>query len=432
MDRNEDKMSSKKSKNRNKNTNKTTKSIEIEKEKNQNEMDEVDKILDMIDRMEKEKKSKGGSAEMSSRVKNLIKEDKEAIKEMQEKMKALEDDLDYLDDEKIEDSISESEEKELDNDGGNDDSDSEDEGAKLDFFANLEKKDNEEQVNIYAERIRKKQPKRLKKQVAEDDNFISKVKRIAAENTKNFVVGTAIAFLFVALVIALLLDSGNSNNEQVKSNKKSPGDFVEINTAGMIDAVNKYFKALSSGDKEVIKKSVVNPENLSDDEIAGLVSKAEDYSKVVGDGFKITDCYVQQGLKEYEYICYIKFEIKLKSIETPAVGMFTCYLKDVTKEELEKSEEAKVHIYKLDYSINDDSSDVYKYVIKMSKCSNVTGLFNRVNEELAQACEKDPGLKNIVDVLNGSGDENEIVDKDTTQEESESGGEETTEAPAGE
>lgn len=439
--------------------------------KSDDEMDEVDKILEQLDEMEK--KNQTSASAMSSRVKNLIKEDKEAIKEMQEKLKALEDEeLDYLDDEKVNDEVSEesgnniSEDVEKTNIAETDDlekkdektvdkpnrnrgkkakkkqreekakqlqaeqekeieeekTDNEEESAKLDFFANLEKEDRISSNNIYAERIRKKQPKKLKTQ---SNSIIDKIKDIARDNKKNFFVGSAIAVLFILLVIALVIDADNKLPESKGTNSagelrgtNNAGEFIDINTAGMVDAVSGYYDALISGDIELVRGSLINADGLSDAEIMGKINEAKAYSELVGDEFKITGCYVQKGLREDEYICYMKFELKFRSIETPAVGVFTCYLKgeDIGGEEA-GGDKGKIQIYKFDNSINDSSTDVYKYIIKMSKCSNVTELFEAVNAELEAACAKDADLRSVVDAISQTKEE-EITDNETTQSES--------------
>ncbi len=410
-------MASKKRKKNNVNNNR----VNIEK-KNiiDNDTEECEKILEQLDEMEKKQN-------MSSKVKSLIKEDKEAIRKMNENIKKIEEDeLDYLDDEVDVDiendedtkkSVSEDEaedkkdlSKKSENKADTSDkadtkaSDNSEEGeANLDFFANLNRED-----NISNERIRKKAPKRL----ANDANklsFMDKLKLAARNNTKNFAIGTAIAFLFIVLVIALAVDAGNKDkNDDSNAASKISGEFIEVDTTPFIDVINNYYAALESGDINVVRSLIADSDDITDDEIKAKCDEAKAYAELVGSSFMVTDCYVQKGMKDKEYIVYYKFQVTIKSIKTPTVGLFTSYIVD------DATEASKVD-YKVCVGVNDKTSDIYKYILKMSSCKNVTDLFNKVDKELEEACEKDSDLKAIVDVLKGTDSDEDTVNEETTE-----------------
>lgn len=400
------------------------------------DLEECDKILEQLDKMEQ------GKEDISSKVKNLIKSDKEAIKKMQEEIANMDEDLDYLDDEKIED-IPEDNDRKTENkkntkreninknkeninsekrdnrkkDGGrkagkknvgvnadeiskqeseNDDSDSGEEDVKLDFFANLEQEDKKE-------RIRKKQPNRLHG----SSDLSGGIKNIFLSNRKYFYIGTAIAVLFIVLIVALALDSGNAE----KSSKKGINtEFLKMDTTPMIDAINSYYAALSGDDVSQVRSYLMDNETVTDEEIARKSEEIKVYAELISSSFLITDCYVQQGLKDNEYIAYMKFQIQIKSIETPAVGIFTCYFVD-------NSEDGKAD-YKIGINVNDKTTDVYKHMVKMRNCSNVIKLFEDVDKELEEACSKDENLRAVVEALENpeqeNTDEEQPVDDSTT------------------
>lgn len=400
------------------------------------DLEECDKILEQLDKMEQ------GKADISSKVKNLIKSDKEAIKKMQEEIANMDEDLDYLDDEKIED-IPEDNDRKTENkkntkreninknkeninsekrdnrkkDGGrkagkknvgvnadeiskqeseNDDSDSGEEDVKLDFFANLEQEDKKE-------RIRKKQPNRLHG----SSELSEGIKNIFLSNRKYFYIGTAIAVLFIVLIVALALDSGNAE----KGSKKGINtEFLKMDTTPMIDAINSYYAALSGDDVSQVRSYLMDNETVTDEEIARKSEEIKVYAELISSSFLITDCYVQQGLKDNEYIAYMKFQIQIKSIETPAVGIFTCYFVD-------NSEDGKAD-YKIGINVNDKTTDVYKHMVKMRNCSNVIKLFEDVDKELEEACSKDENLRAVVEALENpeqeNTDEEQPVDDSTT------------------
>lgn len=385
-----------------------------------NDTEECEKILERLDEIEKKQN-------MSSKVKSLIKEDKEAIQKMNENIKKIEEDeLDYLDDEVdvdiendednknsiAEDKVEEKEDLSKKPESKDDDSeksdaeasdDSRKEEANLDFFANLNRED-----NISNERIRKKAPKRL----ANDANklsFMDKLKLAARNNTKNFAIGTAIAFLFIVLVIALAVDAGNKDkNDDVNAATKLSGEFIEVDTTPFIDVINNYYAALESGDINVVRSLIADSDDITDDEIKKKCDEAKAYAELVGSSFMVTDCYIQKGMKDKEYIVYYKFQVTIKSIKTPTVGLFTSYIVD------EAAEASKVD-YKVCVGVNDKSSDIYKYILKMSSCKNVTDIFNKVDKELEEACEKDSDLKAIVDVLKGTDSDEDTVNEETTE-----------------
>lgn len=385
-----------------------------------NDTEECEKILERLDEIEKKQN-------MSSKVKSLIKEDKEAIRKMNENIKKIEEDeLDYLDDEVdvdiendednknsiVEDKVEEKEDLSKKPESKDDDSekldaessdDSREEEANLDFFANLNRED-----NISNERIRKKAPKRL----ANDANklsFMDKLKLAARNNTKNFAIGTAIAFLFIVLVIALAVDAGNKDkNDDVNTATKLSGEFIEVDTTPFIDVINNYYAALESGDINVVRSLIADSDDITDDEIKTKCDEAKAYAELVGSSFMVTDCYIQKGMKDKEYIVYYKFQVTIKSIKTPTVGLFTSYIVD------EAVEASKVD-YKVCVGVNDKSSDIYKYILKMSSCKNVTDIFNKVDKELEEACEKDSDLKAIVDVLKGTDSDEDTVNEETTE-----------------
>lgn len=376
------------------------KNVNIEKNKKQgerlvkksvdNDMEECDKLLEQLDEMELENQSES----MSSRVKNLIREDKEAIRIMNEKLKEMDnDELDYLDDEKIDDESASTESEDEVKQELTDNTEKKEE-ANLDFFANLNRED----------RIRKQQPRKLHNR-ANDLRLWNRMVIFAKENTKNFFVGTTIAILFVALAVALVLDMNHNQDDSKESKSKYVTEFLSVDTTPMIAVMNNYYAALENGETDVVRNLLTDGDNVTDEEIAAKCEEANMYGELVGKSFLVTDCYVQQGLNDNEYIAYMKFQLQIKNIKTPTVGIFTCYFVDVsTKDKIE---------YKISSDVNDKSSDVYKYIIKMSNCQNVTDLFSQVDKELEDACAKDADLKAIVDALeqnNDSADNSETTE----------------------
>lgn len=202
---------------KNKNNNNVNIDNNEKKDKNQvynetdNDTEECDKLLEQLDKMEEN----DNSMSISSKARNLIKKDKEAIREMNEKLNNTDnDELDYLDDEK-EESI---EGKMVSDDNQDNNYETDMEEANLDFLANLNKED--DKIKPASDKqnkrgiIRKQQPKRLHNDNTNSMGWVEKIKKFSQDNAKNFYIGTAIAFLFLALLIALIADSGNKSDRQ--------------------------------------------------------------------------------------------------------------------------------------------------------------------------------------------------------------------------
>lgn len=394
-------MSSKKNRN-NKNKNYIQNNNERNKQSVDRDTEECDKIIEQLDQIESE-----GQISMSSKVKNLINSDKEAIRLMNEKIKEMEnDELDYLSDETLMDDIDveikvkekndgkeKPKEKDSDNSVNENGSqkDRQDEDVTLDFFENLEKKDGaKKEFNIYAERIRKQQPKRLHNS-ANDLNFLDKLLLFAKQNTKNFVVGTLISVLFVALIIALALDSCNKEIEKKQGKKQI--QFLVMDTTEMRNNIEMFYGALAGNDAEKALKLISEDSKPTDEELKNYVSSTEQYKKLFGESFSVMDCYVLDSGSKDEYIAYVKFNIEFKSVETPATGIFITYFNKI------KTEDGKDD-YKINLNIYDYTTEEYRNVMRMSNCKVVTDLFEKTDKELLEACEKDPALKEIVDAIN--------------------------------
>ncbi len=398
------------------------------------EMDEADKILKELDEIEKKKEK-----DISLKVRNLIKNDKEAIREYTAKREQdipeeseIEENNETETDSDVElDVFIESEPEEgkkrstksgrnerktirnrkqqirdkKNSFSENEDSKTEpederieDEAEKEDFFGSLDKR-TEQIVN---ERIRKKQPNRLKpkeKSLQVTTGFISAIRSLAMADIKNMVVFISIIALTIILFAAMILDKTHT------SDKKNQGAFLEMDTTGIVSLFNNYYTALANNDSNKVKEYLEESSDLSDDILLEKVKETQVYKEHISDSFRIVHCYLQNGLKENEYIAYFKFELKFKEVETPAVGIFSSYVVNCSGDK-----------DKQDYKICnvDKMSDRYKHMARMSNCSNVTEVFKQTDKELMDACEKDAALKKIVDVLRTAGkNESETTSAET-------------------
>lgn len=395
------------------------------------EMDEADKILKELDEIEKKKEK-----DISLKVRSLIKSDKEAIQDHiartgQILPEVSEDENDTIEtDSGLEldvfiESEPEEEKKQSTKSGkkerrftrnkkqkrqnnslsSNEDrktepenDKTEDEADREDFLGSLDKRTE----HIVNERIRKQQPNRLKPKensLQSDIGFISVIRNMAMAEIKNMVVFISIIALTIILFAAMILDKNHSSDEQ------NQGAFLEVDTAGIISLFDDYYTALSNNDITKAKEYLEESSELSDDILLEKVKETQLYKEQISDSFKIVHCYLQNGLKENEYIAYFKFELKFKEVETPAVGIFSSYIVNHSGDK-EKQDFKICNVDKM--------SDRYKHMARMSNCSNVTAVFKETDKELLDACEKDAALKKVVDVLRTAGkNESETTSAET-------------------
>lgn len=107
--------------------------------------------------------------------------------------------------------------------------------------------------------------------------------------------------------------------------------------------------------------------------------RVEDYRNIV--------CYTKPGLLQDTYVVWVYYETKYVGVETTAPCMFKAYV---------CTDETGVYIY------NDTiEGEISNYLDEVSQDADVVDLVNAVNQQLTEACNHDPALKNIYDILLG-------------------------------
>lgn len=383
--------------------------------KNNEQFDDIEQLKDNERNLENE--------DMSSRVRNMLKSDKEAIRRMREQMAKLEEDdeLDYLDDEKIDLPVivNDSNEKVSDNKQTNseenneeltrkksskatnnkknrknknnrkedkfvkkdefkeqkDKEDKEVKDVNLDFFENMARED-EKHYN----KIRKATPNRLKK------NNDANIKEYFTNSVRNMAIVTTIAMLLVIMFIALF--TTGKKDKDIKNY-----NFIEIDETGFVTAINDYYSSLGTGNVDEIRKYIYEGKELSNADILKLTEEQMFlseffFSDILEKPFEITDCYVLKGMKKKEYIVLMKYQFTIKDCVEPAVGIFSWYIVDVSMSE--------TPVYKVSTKVGDTSSKIYKYVCDMENTELVIDLVEDVNNELVESCKKDEVLRKII------------------------------------
>ena len=107
--------------------------------------------------------------------------------------------------------------------------------------------------------------------------------------------------------------------------------------------------------------------------------RVEDYRNIV--------CYTKPGLLPETYVVWVYYETKYVNVETAAPCMFKAYV---------CTDDTGVYIY------NDTiEGEISNYLDEVSQDADVVDLVNAVNQQLTEAYNHDPALKNIYDILLG-------------------------------
>lgn len=218
--------------------------------------------------------------------------------------------------------------------------------------------------------------------------------------------GRAGIAMILIIVICVMLAKFSTTQEQAKEQTtvSQPVTIVEQTTeeqetetvlAGLQkDAypeiqslMERYFEAKLKCDVEALGQ-IVYPiagytvEGLENDlgiPESEAFRRVEDYRNVV--------CYTKPGLLADTYVVWVYYETKYVNVETTAPCMFKAYV---------CTDETGVYIY------NDTiEGEISNYLDEVSQDADVIELVNSVNQQLVEAYNHDPDLKNIYDILLG-------------------------------
>lgn len=144
------------------------------------------------------------------------------------------------------------------------------------------------------------------------------------------------------------------------------------NTNTEIDKlISDYFKAKLSGKIEKFESLVDNTDLLNIKDINRKTKYIDKYSDI--------ECYTKKGLEEGSYVVYASYRLKLSSIDTPAPGMNSYYVKT--------NSDGKLYIY-----LGEGDKKTDEFLTKLTSTSDVEDLIFQINEKLKTAMNKDAAL----------------------------------------
>lgn len=294
----------------------------------------------------------------SKKSKKRIKPDDKSINKRNERLKYIDDEDKELDE--LEKIISDSENK-----GSSDKKEDEND----DFFASLDK--DEQEIKTFSERKKKKN---------ENKYDFTKITDFVKQNTKYAIWGSIISVLMIALVIALAVDAGNKGSSSTKTAKKTAGNKLIKNTNKEIEElVNTYFTSRVACDVDRLSGIMDSVENIS-------VEALQNESKYI-EGYENIECYTKKGLAQNEYVVYVYYENKILNIETLAPGAVILYVK----------KDAEKGVFRIHNGIRD--TEISKYISELSEDEDIKQFNKDVDEKLKKACDNDADLKAFYEAL---------------------------------
>lgn len=228
---------------------------------------------------------------------------------------------------------------------------------------------------------------------------------------KNYVI---IAAIFVIMVVTLVKVSNSSSKkaEEVKSeevitiDEKTQEDAEETQTEPtnellenaypeVNELITKYFTAMAEGDIDTLLQ-LQNP--LSEEEQAQILQKKEYI-----EGYNNINCYTKIGPEENSYIVFVYYEIKFININTPVPGEIPLYVCT--------NEDGTLYIYN-----GELSPEVTSYMASITAGQDVVDLINSIEAKFTEAQESDPELKEFIQKLTGSNQEEATQEQPTEEE----------------
>lgn len=152
--------------------------------------------------------------------------------------------------------------------------------------------------------------------------------------------------------------------------------------------MERYFEAKMNCDVEALSQ-IVNP--IAGYTLEGLendlgIPESEAFRRV--EDYRNITCYTKPGLLKDTYVVWVYYETKYMNVETAAPCMFKAYV---------CTDDMGVYIYN-----GTIEGEISNYIDEASQDEDVVALVNSVNQQLAEACGYDEGLRNIYDILWGA------------------------------
>jgi len=153
------------------------------------------------------------------------------------------------------------------------------------------------------------------------------------------------------------------------------------------DVIEQYFDAKTSGDIDTLKKLVTDPIYIS----AETITAQSEYIK----GYSDIKCYTKRGGGEIDLVVYCTFNTTITTIDTPIASLESFYI---------TYQDDKPMIFSGIFS-----EDTQALLGKLDSDEDVIALKESISNEINDALEKDPALKDFWNKLINavSNDENQ-------------------------
>ena len=167
--------------------------------------------------------------------------------------------------------------------------------------------------------------------------------------------------------------------EETTTEEQKANPLKEVKGAKLNTLIEEELKAMADGDVETLRELDLYQESYRDEEAVKKAGEVVEY-------YDNIQSYAKNGLLDHTYLIFTVADTKIKGCETLAPTMFRFYV--------EKDETGEFHINT--QPAEEMDSTIYMYLANAQNEEDVLELIANVNQEFADACQKDENLKKIV------------------------------------
>lgn len=184
---------------------------------------------------------------------------------------------------------------------------------------------------------------------------------------KKLVILITVVTLALSFFILTLIPTGGSAPENAEDAELALNDNEDIN-----QLVKSYFDAKKIVDVEAMSGLVSDTNRIDRDKFIKMAGYVEDYQNI--------NCYVIEGEELNAFRVYVKYDMKLRNIETLAPCLSAFYITPTSDDK-----------YVIYLSALDEAQE--SFIISADKNSEIIKLKEQVARELQEAIDKDAAFK---------------------------------------
>lgn len=219
---------------------------------------------------------------------------------------------------------------------------------------------------------------------------------------KKLIVGLTLGVMCIGFMTFSMMEPPGFPAKNKTKQETSKGDKTQETSAGagmaevpiegneiqksIEELVVNYMDAMQDVDMNALGKYVTNISNIDEKRLLTYAEYIEDTQNI--------SCTIMAGAKEGTYRVYVYYEYKLFDIETPSPGLKAFYI--ITEDD------GTLRIYG-----DAMDSETQEYINQLDNSDTVKELSGSVQQKYNEALQKDEDLKNLYDMLENAGSDDE-------------------------